>query len=98
MIKGMSKESSPASQSKPILALETEETVTPVSHSITLTKLMAEHKRDGATADFSPLHGTKGFPSGGLPSPIHYQYHQSSDDGGLTTDGSTSESTSHKKR
>ena len=37
----MSKESSPASQSKPILALETEETVTPVSHTIGLTDLNA---------------------------------------------------------
>ena len=35
----MSKESSPASQSKPILASETEETVTPVSHTISLTEL-----------------------------------------------------------
>ena len=35
----MSKESSPASQSKPILALETEETVTPVSHTTGLTEL-----------------------------------------------------------
>ena len=35
----MSKESSPASQSKPIPASETEETVTPVSHTIGLTKL-----------------------------------------------------------
>ena len=37
----MSKESSPASQSKPILALETEEKVTPVSHTISLTELTA---------------------------------------------------------
>ena len=35
----MSKESSPASQSKPIPALETEEIVTPVSHTIGLTEL-----------------------------------------------------------
>ena len=35
----MSKESSPVSQSKPILASETEETVTPVSHTIGLTGL-----------------------------------------------------------
>ena len=35
----MSKESSPASQSKLILASETKETVTPVSHTIGLTKL-----------------------------------------------------------
>ena len=37
----MSKESSPALQSKPIPALETEETVTPVSHTIGLTELTA---------------------------------------------------------
>ena len=35
----MSKESSPASQSKLILAAETKETVTPVSHTIGLTEL-----------------------------------------------------------
>ena len=37
----MFKESSPASQSKPILALESEGTVTPVSHTIGLTELTA---------------------------------------------------------
>ena len=37
----MSKESSPASQSKPNPASETEETVTPVSHTIGLTELAA---------------------------------------------------------
>ena len=37
----MSKESSPASQSKPIPASEAEETITPVSHTIGLTKLTA---------------------------------------------------------
>ena len=37
----MSKESSPASQSKLILASEIEETVTPVSHTISLTELTA---------------------------------------------------------
>ena len=36
-----SKESSPASQSKPILASEVEETITPVSHPIGLTELTA---------------------------------------------------------
>ena len=35
----MSKESSPASQSKPIPASEAEETITPVSHTIGLTEL-----------------------------------------------------------
>ena len=37
----MSKESSPASQSKPILASEAKETITPVSHTIGLTELTA---------------------------------------------------------
>ena len=37
----MSKESSPALQTKPIPALETKETVTPVSHTIGLTELTA---------------------------------------------------------
>ena len=37
----MSKESSPASQSKPIMASDTEETATPVSHPIDLTELTA---------------------------------------------------------
>ena len=37
----MSKESSPASQSKLILASEVKETITPVSHHIGLTELMA---------------------------------------------------------
>ena len=37
----MSKESSPVLQSKPILASEAEETITPVSHTIGLTELTA---------------------------------------------------------
>ena len=47
----MFKESSPASQSKPILALETEETVTPVSHTIGLTKLTASLEALNAEVD-----------------------------------------------
>ena len=47
----MSRESSPASQSKPIPALETEETVTPVSHTIGLTELMASLEVLNAEAD-----------------------------------------------
>ena len=39
MIRMTSKESSPASQSKLILASEVEKTITPVSHTIGLTKL-----------------------------------------------------------
>ena len=41
MIKKLSKESSPASRSKLIPASEVEETITPVSHPIGLTKLTA---------------------------------------------------------
>ena len=47
----MSKESSPASQSKLILALETEETVTPVFHTISLTELTASIEVLNAEAD-----------------------------------------------
>ena len=47
----MSKESSPASQSKPILALETKETVTPVSHTIGLTELTASLEALNAEVD-----------------------------------------------
>ena len=51
---------------------------------------LQEQERDGATIIGSPLNR--------LPSPTHYQHLQTSDDGGLTTDGSTAELTSHKKR
>ena len=47
----MSKESSPASQSKLILASETEETVTPVSHTIGLTELTTSHEALNAEVD-----------------------------------------------
>ena len=47
----MSKESSPASQSKPISALETKETVTPVSHTISLTELTASLEALNAEVD-----------------------------------------------
>ena len=47
----MSKESSPALQSKPILASEAEETITPVSHTIGLTKLTASLEALNAKVD-----------------------------------------------
>ena len=47
----MSKESSPASQSKPIPASETEETVTPVSHTISLTELTTSLEALNAEVD-----------------------------------------------
>ena len=39
-----------------------------------------------------------GSPLSGIPSPTSYLHSQTSDDGGLTTDGSTTEATSHKKK
>ena len=59
---------------------------------------LREQERDGATSDFSPPHRIVGSPLGRLPSPTRYQCLQTSDDGGLTTDGSATELTSHKKR
>ena len=47
----MSKESSPASQSKPIPASETEETITPVSHTIGLTELTTSLEALNAKVD-----------------------------------------------
>ena len=47
----MSKESSPASQCKPIPASETKETVTPVSHTIGLTELTASFEVLNAEVD-----------------------------------------------
>ena len=59
---------------------------------------LQERKRDGATTDFSPPHRIVGSPLNRIPSPAHYPYLQTSDDGDLTTDGSTTELISHKKR
>ena len=56
----MSKESSPASQSKPIPALETEETVTPVSHTIGLTELTASLEALNADKRSTKIPGHKG--------------------------------------
>ena len=55
-------------------------------------------ERDGTTTDFSPPRRTTGSPLNRLPSPMRYLHLQTSDDGDLTTDGSTAELTSHKKR
>ena len=57
-----------------------------------------EQERDGATSDFSPPCRNVGSPLSRLPSPTRYHCLQTSDDGGLSTDGSTTELTSHKKR
>ena len=57
-----------------------------------------KQERDGATSDFSPPHRIVGSLSGRLPSPTCYHCLQTSDDGGLSTDGSTTELASHKKR
>ena len=57
-----------------------------------------EQERNGATSDFSPPHRTIGSLLSRLPSPTRYHCLQTSDDGGLSTDGSTTDLTSHKKR
>ena len=59
---------------------------------------LPERGRDGASSDFSPPHRTSGSPVNRLSSPTHYLHLQSSDDGGLTMDGSAAEFTSYKKR
>ena len=59
---------------------------------------LQEQERDAATSDFSPPHRTIGSPLNRLPSLTRYQHLQTSDDGDLTTDGSTAEFTSYKKR
>ena len=61
----MSKESSPASQSKPTLALETEETVTPVSHTISLTELTASLEVLNADKKSTVVHCTQTSSSSG---------------------------------
>ena len=63
----MSKESSPASQSKPILASETEETVTPVSHTIGLTELTTSLEALNAEVDkrLTVVHHTQTSSSSG---------------------------------
>ena len=59
---------------------------------------LPERGRDGAPSDFFPPHRTSGSPLNRLSSPACYPHLQSSDDGGLTTDGSAAEFTSYKKR
>ena len=59
---------------------------------------LQEQERDGVTTDFSPPRRIIGSPLNRLPSLACYQHLQTSDDGDLTTDGSTTELTSHKKR
>ena len=59
---------------------------------------LPEQERDGATSDFLPPRRTSGSPLNRLSSPAHYPHLQTSDDGGLTTDGSAAEFTSYKKR
>ena len=59
---------------------------------------LQERERDGATTDLSPPCRIVGSPLNRLPSPTRYLYLQTSDDGDLTTYGSTTELTSHKKR
>ena len=61
----MSKESSPASQSKPTPALETKETVTPVSHTIGLTQLTASLEALNANKKMTVVHHTQTSSSSG---------------------------------
>ena len=63
----MSKESSPASQSKPIPASEAEETITPVSHTIGLTELTAslEVLNAGVDKRLTVVHHTQASSSSG---------------------------------
>ena len=53
--------------------------------------------RDGPMTDISLPCGTMGSPINGLTSPSCYQ-HEASDDGGLTTDGSSSDYTFRRKK
>ena len=59
---------------------------------------LQEQERNGVTTDFSPPRRIIGSPLNRLPFPTCYQHLQTSDDGDLTTDGSTAELTSYKKR
>ena len=63
----MSKESSPASQSEPILASEAEETITPVSHTIGLSELTASLEALNAKVDkrLTVVHHTQTSSSSG---------------------------------
>ena len=58
---------------------------------------LQERERDGATSDFSPPCRTTGSPLNRLSSPTCYLHLQTSDDGALTTDGSTAELASCKR-
>ena len=59
---------------------------------------LPEQGRDGPSSDFSPPRRTSGSPLNRLSSPACYPPLQSSDDGGLTMDGSAADLTSYKKR
>ena len=59
---------------------------------------LPDRGRDGASSDFSPPRRTSGFPLNRLSSPTCYPPLQSSDDGGLTMDGSAADLTSYRKR
>ena len=59
---------------------------------------LQEQERDGATTDFSSPSRIRGSPLNRLPSSSCSQHLQTSDDGDLTTDESTAELTSRKKR
>ena len=74
------------------------QTALPTPRLAGIARELPEQERDGATSDFSPPCRTSGSPLNRLSSPACYPHLQSSDDGGLTTDGSAAEPTSYKKR
>ena len=78
----MSKESSPASQSKPIPASETKETVTPVSHTISLTELTASLEALNAEVDkrLTVVHHTQTSSSSGANKIPRISRHKASEE------------------
>ena len=59
---------------------------------------VSEKQRDGSATDFSPPCRTVSSLVDRFPSPACYQHHQASDDEDLTTDGSSTDYTSHRKK
>ena len=70
----------------------------PTPRPASVARGLPEQERDGATSNFSPPRRTSGSPMNRLSSPARYLHLQTSDDGGLTTDGSAAEFASYKKR
>ena len=79
-------------------AIPFQQAALPIPRLAGVARGLPEQERDGAPSDFSPPRRTSGSPLNRLSSPMHYPHPQSSDNGGLTTDGSAAEFTSYKKR